>query len=237
MDDGRRLVIAHSPEIAKRARRTRAERLIKVLRAGWKIAEKLEQQDEGRAFRGRRLSDTGAKIRFSEIISTHRLNRFLKIDVDKDAFLWDLDVKELKRELDLDGKLILISNVKDLSPEELVARYKDLADIERGFRVLKSHIEIAPVHHRLPNRIRAHTFICFLALVIQRTMRHRLRNNGFPMSPEELLYRLRAIRRHEVQLNTGKRLTGITTIQPEQRELVEAIGVPRPTGNAVQDAV
>ena len=47
----------------------------------------------------------------------------------------------------------LITNAPDLTAANAVARYKDLADIERGFRVLKSDIEIAPVHHRLPERI------------------------------------------------------------------------------------
>ena len=35
----------------------------------------------------------------------------------------------------------------------MVQRYKSLADIERGFRVLKSDIEMGPVYHRLPKRI------------------------------------------------------------------------------------
>ena len=42
---------------------------------------------------------------------------------------------------------------------EVVKRYKSLADIERGFRVLKSDIEIVPVYHRLPQRIRRHPFV------------------------------------------------------------------------------
>ena len=46
-----------------------------------------------------------------------------------------------------DGKLMLVTNVADLTPPEVVQRYKALADIERGFRVLKSEIEIAPVYH------------------------------------------------------------------------------------------
>jgi hypothetical protein len=50
-----------------------------------------------------------------------------------------------------DGKLALITNAPDLAPA--VARYRALADIERGFRVVKSNIEIAPVHPRLPDRI------------------------------------------------------------------------------------
>jgi len=44
--------------------------------------------------------------------------------------------------------------------------------------VLKSDIEIAPVHHRLPERIRAHALICFLALVLHRVMRMRLKAAG-----------------------------------------------------------
>ena len=46
----------------------------------------------------------------------------------------------------MDGKLLLVTNTADLAPEEVVKRYKSLADIERGFRVLKSEIEIGPIY-------------------------------------------------------------------------------------------
>ncbi len=69
------------------------------------------------------------------------------------------------------GKLLLVTNSPDLSPPEVVRRYKSLADIERGFRMLKSEIEIGPVFYRLPDRIRAHASICFLALILYRVMR------------------------------------------------------------------
>ena len=66
----------------------------------------------------------------------------------------------------MDGKLLRVTNVADLMPTEVVQRYKSLADIERGFHVLKSEIEIAPMFHRLPDRIRADALICFIALVL-----------------------------------------------------------------------
>ena len=236
IEGGRRLVVAHSPEIARRSRRMRARRVVKALRVSRKLADKLNGQEEGRRSRGRRLSDSGAKITFSKVLAEKKLTRLIKIEVEDDIFTWYWDVEELKRDLELDGKLILLTNVKDLSATELVHQYKDLADIERGFRVLKSQIEIAPVHHRLPDRIRAHTFICFLALVIQRVMRYRLKKTSFPMSPEELLYRLRAVQHHRVRLSTGKQLAGVTTIRPEQQELFDAIGVEKPTGRRVKNA-
>lgn len=66
----------------------------------------------------------------------------------------------------MDGKRLLVTNVTDLTPKEIVQRYKSLADIERGFRVLKSEIEIATVYHQLPQRIRAHAMICFMTLIL-----------------------------------------------------------------------
>lgn len=56
----------------------------------------------------------------------------------------------------MDGKLVLLPNVQDMSAVNVVRRYKSLADIERGFKVLKSEIEIAPVFHRFPERIKVH---------------------------------------------------------------------------------
>ena len=44
----------------------------------------------------------------------------------------------------MDGKLLLVTNTQDLTPEQVIERYKSLADIERGFRVLQSDIEIGP---------------------------------------------------------------------------------------------
>jgi transposase len=70
---------------------------------------------------------------------------------------------------------LLVTNATDLLPSDVVARYKSLADIERGFRVLKSETEIGPIHHRLPDRIRAHATICFNALILHRVIRNRLR--------------------------------------------------------------
>ena len=235
--DGRRLIVAHSPKIARRARRMRAKRIVKALRLARRLAGKLNDQEEGIPHRGRRLSDSGAKITFGQELAQRKLTRLLKIETDDDIFWWDWDVDELRRDLELDGKLVLISNVPDLTPEQLVAQYKDLADIERGFRIMKNQLDLAPVYHRLPDRIRAHTFICFLALVIQRALRYRLHRSPLALSPEELLYRLRSIQRHSVRLATGKNLEGLSAITPVQRSMFEAIAVPLPTMKRLKSAM
>ena len=142
-------------------------------------------------------------------------------------FCWELDEAALEKARLFDGKLIVVTNHLDLPAEAVIERYKSLADIERGFRVLKSELEIGPMYHRLPKRIRAHALICFLALLLHRVLRLRLKAGPSPLSPERLIETLKAIQYHRVTLD-GKTLSGITTLQPEQVELFETLGIPKP---------
>lgn len=93
--------------------------------------------------------------------------------------------------------------------------------------MLKSDIEIAPVHHRLPDRIRAHAMICFLALVLYRVMRMRLKAKGHSASPRTALDLLERIQRHTTSI--GERtLNGLSTISPEQLKLFDTLDLPKP---------
>jgi len=139
------------------------------------LVGKLDGQDAGAKHRGRKLSDSGTKARFYHEVKEAHLAKIIKVDLQSDLFTYQIDEKALKQAELLDGKLLLVTNVTDLTPQEIVTRYKSLADIERGFKVLKSEIEIAPVYHRLPPRIRAHAMTCFMALILYRIMRERLK--------------------------------------------------------------
>ena len=112
---------------------------------------------------------------------------------------------------------------------ELAARYKSLADIERGFHVLKSEIEIAPVFHRLPDRIRAHASICFMALVLHRVMRQRLKLAGSALSPDAALRQLRRIQRHQVRIDDAAPIAGISTIHADQTDTLAALQIKKPS--------
>ncbi len=108
-------------------------------------------------------------------------------------------------------------------------RYKSLADIERGFRVLKSDIEIGPVYHRLPKRIRAHALVCFMALIVYRVMRMRLKAAKRSESPSMLLEQLKRIQQQTVRTGDGKTLTGLTEMTPAQKSLFAALDLTPPT--------
>jgi transposase len=128
----------------------------------------------------------------------------------------------------MDGKLLLATNTQDLTPELVVGRYKSLVDIERGFRVLKSDTEIGPIRHRLPQRIRAHASICFMALIMYRVMRQRLKDAGSGWSPDSELSQLKRIQHHRIEVNE-KPLTGISTLTQDQKAILMSLQVNKPT--------
>ena len=72
------------------------------------------------------------------------MTRFIKPDLGSDSFTYAIDDAAIAQAARLDGKLLLVTSLSEMTPEEVVERYRSLADIERGFRVLKSEIEIAP---------------------------------------------------------------------------------------------
>ena len=175
-----RLVVAHDPVSATRRATARDKTIAELLKLGQQCSVKLDEQDESKRTgkenksKGRPMSDSGTKARFHHAVKDAHMAHVIKVDLKADLFSYTID-EDKKRYLELlDGKLLLVTNTIE-SAAEVVQRYKSLADIERGFRVLKSDIEIGPVYHRLPQRIRAHALICFMALTLYRVMRMRLK--------------------------------------------------------------
>ena len=225
----RRLVIAHDPVRAQAQHAARRETIARIVAEGERLAKRLDDADAGRAQRGRKSTDRRAYLRFSEEVKAAGLSRILKPDLNADRFSFGVDEAAIEDAEQLDGKLLLVTNT-DFSPGEVIDRYKALADIERGFRVLKSDIEIAPVHHRLPERIRAHALICFLALVLYRVMRERLRASNHPLSPRRAMALLRQIQKHHVVIDQ-KNIIGTGRVAPDQRDLFRALKLDAPTEN------
>ncbi|MCK9365777.1 MAG: IS1634 family transposase [Metallibacterium scheffleri] len=224
---GHRLVVAHDPVRAAEQAAKRRARIQELEAFAQTLVRKLDAQDEGQSAHGRKASDRGAYSRFARAVAEAELTRFVQADYQAERFSYHLDEEAIAWAERFDGKLVLLSNVTDFSAAEILARYKSLADIERGFRVLKSDLEIAPVYHRLPERIRAHALICFLALVLYRVMRMRLKASGSTTSPKTALEILRRIEQHQVAIGDHA-YRGVSKTTPEQLALFDALTLPKP---------
>ena len=227
----RRLVVTHHPQLAQEQSQLRRDKIKALEEQAAHWAGKLDGQDAGQSAKGRKLSDSGAKERLYHAVKEARLANILKVDLKSDLFSYAVDEAALAQAQLMDGKLMLVTNVADLTPPEVVQRYKALADIGRGFRVLKSEIEIAPMYHRLPDRIRAHAQMCFMALIVYRVMRQRLKQAKSDLSPERALANLRKIQRHKVRINQAEPMEGVSTISDAQAQVLNALKVSKPIKN------
>jgi hypothetical protein len=79
-----------------------------------------------------------------------------------------IDLAKVKQEEALDGKYLLSTSDESLSVEDIALGYKQLLEVERAFRTLKSSLSLRPIYHSKDDRIRSHVLICWLALLLVR---------------------------------------------------------------------
>ena len=93
------------------------------------------------------------------------LKRFLRTTP---GGLLRIDKQKIRTEANLDGKYLLRCSDPDLSAEDIALGYKQLLEVERGWRDMKQVLDLRPVYHRREDRIRAHVLLCWLALLLIR---------------------------------------------------------------------
>ena len=145
-----RFVICHSPEGAERDAAIRA-RLIAQLKELTGDSDALTR-------------DKRAELR--GVISTKPgLNRYLRVTP---GGLLRVDAGKAKAEENLDGKYLLRTSDPKMTAEDIALGYRQLLEVERGWRDMKQVIDLRPVYHRKEERIRAHVILCWLALLLAR---------------------------------------------------------------------
>jgi len=150
ISDHERFVICRNPDGAERDAAIRA-RLLARLR------EKIDGTDKLTAVKRAELRG---------VISTRPgLNRYLRVTP---GGLLRIDAAAVKSEENLDGKYLLRTSDPKMTSEDIALGYRQLLEVERGWRDMKQVIDLRPVYHRLEQRIRAHVVLCWLALLLIR---------------------------------------------------------------------
>jgi transposase len=156
-DRQRRFIVCHNPAQAERDR-TRREETIARLEAELDRIEQARARTAKAKPGKRREREAASHTRAECALRDHpSLGRYLR--QLKDGRL-RTDLAKVKTEVRLDGKFLLSTSDPDLSAADVALGYKNLLEAERGFRDLKSHLELRPVFHRLAHRIRAHVLLC-----------------------------------------------------------------------------
>jgi len=171
---GRRWVICHNPEEAQRQKALRdvaLERITAELDRIKTIRAHSSKTARAAIKKPKATVDEPAHVKAECALRDHpALGRWLK-QLPSGRLV--IDRKKVAAEERLDGKYLLTTSDPDLSAEDIALGYKNLLEAERGFRDMKSTLELRPVFHRLEPRIRAHVLLCWLALLLIRVAERR----------------------------------------------------------------
>lgn len=216
------------------------------------ICHNLEKEQDDRKFREDALKEAQEKlekiiqsiskgklkrqkpiiIKTAKILLKKKTLKFFNFSFDKKGnFSYSLNPDVVAKERILDGKYILKTNVKDLTPREIISSYKNLASVERAFRTIKDFIRLRPIYHYKPLRVKAHVFICVLAYLIEKVIEKILHEAGIGLSAQSALEKLDTLRLIENKLGE-QAIRCITKFDKEQKGILAAFGIkniPRTT--------
>lgn len=183
-----------------------------------------EQAERDRKARETILSKLTEKLQKGpkQLLSNRGYARFLK--VDKEAVVIDPD--KVEKDSAFDGKYVLTTNT-ELSAKEVALSYKGLWQVERGFRNLKSALEVRPVYHRTESRVKGHVFASFLSLVLMTAIERKLEKRGIKVVWDDFIRDLRSFRAIRVRF-TGKTYQLRTECRGTVSSAFQAVGIRIP---------
>jgi len=134
------------------------------------------------------------------------------------------DEEGIKEASKLDGVWVIMSNVAEASPGELIDAYRNRMEIERTFHSLKSFVEIRPLYHHYEERIKAHVTVCVLGYLLNNTVMQlvRKRKDFEELTAQSVYNYLRSCKLVELEAGSEKRFK-ITTPTEQQVKLTRVL--------------
>ena len=130
-----------------------------------------------------------------------------------------------KQEQALEGKYLIQSEEKNLTPLEAVALYKELSEVERACSGLKDIIEMRPIYHRKTNRTKAHIFVASLAFLLDRALEKKLKSAGIDVSSKEAWQLLRTVRVVDIDLGEAQHKRSVTQGTARAVKILRTVGI------------
>jgi len=211
-DAAKHFVVCHNPAEADRDKQTRDDTIARLEAELARITAARAKTKSAKASAAHHRAECALRdhVTLGRYVRQTKTGRLL------------IDKSKIKAEERLDGKYLLSTSDPDLSAEDVALGYKNLLEAERGFRDLKSTIELRPVFHRLEHRIRAHILLSWLALLLIRVAERQTGQTWRRIA-------LDMQRLHHVTLTgpTGT-LQQTTRLTDAQRQILTAAGVAAP---------
>lgn len=168
---GERLIVCRNPLLAAERARKRQELLAVAEQKLDAVVAAVARQNN--PLRGK---DT-IGLRVGRELKTTKMQKHFELNIEDASFSYRRRDEAIAAEAALDGLYVVRTSVTadELSAEQTVSAYKDLSQVERAFRSLKTFdLHVRPIYHWKDDRIRAHVFLCMLAYYLEWHLRAAL---------------------------------------------------------------
>jgi DDE family transposase len=155
---GERLIACRNPALAAERTRNRNDLLA--------ATEQLLAPIIARVAAGRLAGADAIGVAVGKVINKYKVGKHFHYQITDTSLAIQRRHDQIAAEAALDGIYVLRTNVEatELDAAGVVIGYKNLAHVERDFRIIKvDDLDLRPIHHRLDERVRAHVLLCMLA--------------------------------------------------------------------------
>jgi hypothetical protein len=166
---GERLICCRNPALAEERARKRRELIAATDTALDKLAARVAS--------GKLSGQDAIGVAVGKVINKYRVGKHFICDITDTTLSYRHDLDKIRAETDLDGIYVIRTSVhtEHLDTAGVITAYKNLAHVERDFRILKvDDLDLRPIFHYLTERVRAHVFLCMLAAYITWHLRRAL---------------------------------------------------------------
>ena len=232
MQHGRlRYVLRRNDSVRSKEQRRREDKLRK-------LTELILKRNE--FVRGSKRSKPEAGLRsLTGWVQRHKLGSFVSLSLKEREIVCTIDEAAKTDAALLDGCYVIEIDVSKtiMEGQAVHDRYKDLQQVERDFRTLKTaFLEVRPIYLRNAARTKAHVFVAMLVLKIVRELRQLLvkelgttEQDKMALTLEDALTHLGRLCLQIYPIREGFGITRIPVPDDTQTKILKAIGVIWPT--------
>jgi transposase len=156
------------------------------------------------------------------------VGKFLQVQAYSDnteqvRLRWWVDREALQQAMARDGRYLLVTNDWSLSPQQMLALYREKDGVEKRFTVTKSDLKVSPIYLHRDDHIQAMLLLNMLALLAYSLLERQARQGGLQMTTRRIIQKLENLDVVETQCWDGSHLLRLTPVDPEQAALWQSL--------------
>ncbi len=156
------------------------------------------------------------------------VGKFLRVQAEADAsgqvrLRWWIDRETLQQAMSRDGRYLLVTNDWSLSPQQMLALYRQKDGVEKRFTVTKSDLKVSPIYLHRDDHIQAMLLLNMLALLAYSLLERQVRQRGLQMTTRRIMQKLESLDVIETRCWDGSCVLRLVPLDKEQAALLQVL--------------